>query len=101
MGKRKRYLLVEVERALEFFGGNELPLLREHYESRIREWIERGRLARQPWWTESVAVGNAAFVQQVESLTSWRRRMELQEMDPGFWSLREDPAPWLAGDRQA
>jgi putative transposase len=101
MGKRKRYLLVEVERALEFFGGHGLPLFREHYESRIREGIERGRLAREPWWTESVAVGNATFVQQVESLTSWRRRMELQEMDPGFWSLREDPAPWLAGDKRA
>jgi len=46
-------------------------------------------------------VGDAAFVKQVESQTKWRRRFVREEMAPGQWSLREEPAPWLKGEKQA
>jgi putative transposase len=99
MGVRKRYCLVDIERALEFFGGHPLQAYRDHYEDRIRDRIARDEMAREPCWTESIAVGSAEFVGQVEAQTSWRRRFEREEITPGAWALREESKPWLGGEK--
>ena len=98
MGRRQRYRLLDIGRALDHFGGVELDRFREHYERRIRERQERGSMARESCWTESVAVGNKAFVEQVESQVRWRRRFKRDETSPGVWALREGWGTSLTGE---
>ncbi len=89
-GQRQRRRLVDIDPTLEHLGLQRLEDFRKHYEALVVEWIARGWLTRQGLWTESVAVGDAAFVAEVGSGIRWRRCFERQETDPGTWSLRED-----------
>ncbi len=89
VGLRQRCRLIDTSSALAHFGQQQLAVFREHYENRINESIARMDVVRQPCWTESVAVGDAWFVKQVESHIAWRRRFETAEAEPGMWILRE------------
>jgi len=99
LGQRQRYRLLDLGRALEFFGGQDLDGFRQYYEQRIQESVERGELAREGQWTESVAVGGAAFVRQVAQAIDHRRRFECHESFSGAWALREEGLPTYLDQR--
>ena len=61
----------------------------EAYGGAIEEALVRRRLEREPWWTESIAVGDKEFVRQVSDQTLYRRRLETIESTPGIWMVRE------------
>ena len=55
----------------------------------LAEKIARDQIKREPCWTESLAVGSAAFVERIKPLILSRREMELVETGQNSWVLRE------------
>ena len=60
-----------------------------NYTQSITEALERRELAREPLWTESIAVGSQPFVRKVSEETQNRVALESQESQPGMWTVRE------------
>ena len=88
---RQRYRLLKPKRVLEFFGNPDPAAFRQQYERLIDEGVERG-LVRDGRWTESIAVGDEAFVRCLsEALLrrGKRRELETTEMSAGSWVLKE------------
>ena len=46
-------------------------------------------LAREPLWTESIAVGDQAFAGDVSARTQNRVALETREAQPNLWTVRE------------
>ena len=89
MGTRQRRSLLDVDRALAHLGHHDLEVFRRHYEAQITDRLAQRRLARVPFWTEAVAVGDNAFVSGVESGIRWRRHFAREEPEAGTWALKE------------
>ncbi len=94
MGGRRRYCLLDVERLCWRLGTGDLEEVRRHLEAALAEAIARGMLEREAIWTESLAIGSAAFVEQIEPLVSSRRETEIIERPEGLAVLREAPVPY-------
>jgi hypothetical protein len=86
---RKRYRLINVEQCLDYFGGIGWASFQANYQHMINQAIAENRLARQAHWTESIAVGSAAFVREIEREMHNRRRLETLEVCSERWLLRE------------
>jgi putative transposase len=88
VGRRQRYRLVAREKLAELLGDCAGEALAVNYEQTIGEAVTAGELARNPIWTESIAVGGESFVSVIEAQT--RNRVELtREEVSGRWVLRE------------
>ncbi|MBE7503928.1 MAG: transposase [Verrucomicrobiales bacterium] len=102
LGQRQRYRLLDLEPALEHLGSPDLAAFRQHYEQRVQERIGRDAMAREPWWTESVAVGDETFVRQVELAVRWRQGFDRYAVSSDTNCLREEPpeparlGPWTS-----
>ena len=88
-GKRQRYRLVDTERVLELCGGGKIADFVASYQQSIQAGIERQEFAREPRWTESIAVGGEAFVKAVGAQTTNRSELEVEETAAETWTLRE------------
>ena len=51
-------------------------------------------MKREPYWTESLAVGSAGFVEKIKPLILSRRETETEESDEGLWVLKEREIPY-------
>jgi putative transposase len=97
MGLRRRYRLVDVERLLTRAGGGTVESFRYRYSAMINEALQTKDLARQPRWTEGVAVGSGQFVKQIEEtlkLQGDRRLTSVEDGGDGEWVLREAELPY-------
>lgn len=58
-------------------------------------------MSREPWWTESVAVGDETFVRQVELAVRWRQGFDRHAVSSDTNCLREEaPEPVRPGTRR-
>ncbi len=99
MGTRRRYRLVDLDRLCWRVRASTLEDFRRNLAVGLEEAIARGELKRVPYWTESIAVGSAGFVGQVEPMVLVRREMEteqVQEGGYGHWAKR----PFLTAEKQ-
>lgn len=92
-GKRKRYRILDIDRLLECLDlRNAEELSRLHCEG-IREQIERRSLAREPHWTETIAVGGKVFINQARSLCTYRQTFAEENIGKtghqDVWILKE------------
>jgi putative transposase len=91
VGERTRYRLIDRERLRDLLG----PALRDEFDAAYRreiaDAIATRRLQRQPWWTESIAVGDEQFVRTVKDQTLHRRRLDTRQETPGVWVVRDAP----------
>jgi len=61
----------------------------------IRADPRRARvLSREPWWTESIAVGRETFVRNVGEDTRNRIELSYEETGPSQWTVREKHAAY-------
>ena len=51
-------------------------------------------MKRQPFWTESLAVGSLGFVEKVKPLILFRRRTEMVPTADNTWVLQEAVVPY-------
>jgi putative transposase len=98
VGGRQRYRLIDREGLMSALG----PALQSEFESayqqRIEEVIAKGKLEREAWWTESIAVGNKEFIRKVKEQTLRRRRLDVSEAANGVWVVREAPVGYGGGE---
>ena len=59
------------------------------YRQGIQEAVERRELAREPMWTESIAVGDETFVRGVGEQTRNRMALETEQAPSDVWTVRE------------
>ena len=92
MGQRRRYAVVDQKECLRLVGGASLADFRAHYHHMIDEALAKDAMARQPQWTESIAVGSRAFVDAIAQSVSHRQHLELATVGDNSWVLREEPS---------
>jgi putative transposase len=93
-GDRRRYRLLDLEQLCWRLGTADLQALGTNLDVGLEETIAKDQVARQACWTESLAVGSAAFVEKVKPLILSRRETEVSEVSNGVWVLRETPVPY-------
>lgn len=65
MGQRRRYGVVDVKACLREFGGASLEEFRANYQAMIDARLAKDEMAREPQWTECIAVGSRAYVEAI------------------------------------
>lgn len=95
VGRRSRYRLLDMGAVLRWLGVTERATFIQEYLRDIEQTIRLGELERDPIWTESVALGSEAFVDQVSTKIN-RTRLERSESREGLWTVRETPTPYTA-----
>jgi hypothetical protein len=68
--------------------------VRKHLETGLEERMARDQLQREVFWTESVAVGSAAFVARIQPLIYSRVELEVRETPEGTWVLEDERIPY-------
>jgi putative transposase len=89
VGDRTRYRLIDREAFARLLGPALKSEFDEAYRREVEEAIAIRRLQREPWWTESIAVGNEEFVGRIKEQTRYRRRLDTSEAASGVWVVRE------------
>jgi hypothetical protein len=82
-GLRQRYRLLDLECALKWLGGMSREAFIREYVAAVAETIRVRDLARNPVWTESIAVGCEEFVKGVSHQILYRSRLDTQEISEG------------------
>ena len=90
-GARKRYRIVDQERLLHCAGFGDRQQFREFYAASVQDCLDHGPSLREPWWTESVAVGCRDFVDEAEGTCRYRQSMARYEIpgSGGAWFVQE------------
>ena len=70
---RKRYRILDLEGLAERLNLASVGALRELHRERVADSLQHRSLAREPHWTESLAVGDAAFVATAQTLYGRQR----------------------------
>ncbi len=94
MGYRQRYRLIDRKHLAWVLGQYpDSDQFMENYRYCIEAKIQSGQLARDPLWTEHLAVGTKSFTEQVAAQIQNRWRLESQKdkslQETGTWILRE------------
>jgi len=94
-GKRKRSLIVNRELLIRKTGHSSEEEFTSWYENTLKEKIRRKELAREPFWSESLAVGDKEWVSSIASrIHLGKKELSRAEPNPAGKSLkvREEPA---------
>jgi putative transposase len=103
-GLRQRYRIVDVEALCEELGfGHPPEQVAKHYVETVEHALRMGTLAREAYWTESLAVGSEDFVRKTGSKIRNRMAVEVEETGDGPWLVRESIAAYgsFSGEKNA
>ena len=90
VGEKDRYRLLDIERVLVLAGSPDRGSFRQVYEKRICEAIECQRFEREPYWTESIAVGSMSYLKRIADRIHVRRRyLDFDQGRDGSWFIRD------------
>ena len=73
-GRRKRYRILDLEGLAERLNLASVDALREVHRERVAVSLQCRALAREPHWTEGLAVGDAAFVATAQATYGGQRK---------------------------
>ncbi len=94
VGDRQRYRLIDTERIANLFGQiRDATPFRENYRHSISEKLQKCDLSRVSMWSESLAIGSAGYVQDIEERIYNRRKMDRAPTDSdaaATWVLKEE-----------
>lgn len=92
MGDRKRNRVLDVDLLVSLLNIGDIHRLREQYIHIVNQTLSAGHPGREPWWSESVAVGSSIFVEKIQRdlLSDYtRKQIEISYGDHGIVTLRE------------
>jgi putative transposase len=95
MGWRRRNRLLDIKRLLELLRASSVDNFRAHLNCALEEAIAKAQLKREDKWTNSLAVGSRAFIEDLESRMRNRQVTDCCEQD-GSWVLREERGEGMA-----
>jgi putative transposase len=92
-GGRQRRRLLDTDALLRAVGAECLEDFLRQQDHDVREALAVGALERQPYWTESVAVGSERYVQEMASRVEGRQTLSLEPVasvgGESVWMVRE------------
>ena len=91
-GKRVRYRIIDQDRLLERLDIGGMEAFRRYYTEAIETRLARGVLSREAHWTDALAVGSRAFVEDICAGQERRCSFEMSEVaGPGgeAWMVKE------------
>jgi putative transposase len=87
-GVRRRYRVIQPAECLSLCGAANAEAFRSQYERLIEDRLARD-MVREPEWTESIAVGSRAFVEEIAPTILSRQQLERVPCGADAWVLRE------------
>lgn len=87
-GVRRRYRVIQQAECLSLCGAANAEAFRSQYERLIEDRLARD-MVREPEWTESIAVGSRAFVEEIAPTILSRQQLERVPCGADAWVLRE------------
>lgn len=94
IGTWRRHRLIDLDRLCWRLRAASLEEVGKNLEASLAERIARGRIGREPCWTESLAVGSHSFLEGIEPEISSRRKTEIVPAADDLWVLQEAPSPY-------
>lgn len=94
MGSRGRFRILDLDRLCWRLGGIDLSQLQTQLQEGLTSAIETGDHKREPWWTESIAIGGPQFVEHMRRFVPHRRFLQTEQPKDGTYTLREAPASY-------
>jgi putative transposase len=94
MRSRQRYNLLDCEALAELLGTTDLSEIQSARRSWAEEAVRRNSLARDPCWTESLAVGDEQYVVDVKAGLGFKGRNRTVRKGDGGFVLRESEADY-------
>ena len=91
---RERYRLIDHVKLIELLRIDTRDELTRHHRGWIEESLISGKQDRESKWTESIAVGSKAFVEQTEERLGVRARGRSITSRDGAYELRESEVPY-------
>jgi putative transposase len=95
MGLRNRYRIIDQNHFADVFACDPSS---QKFRDKLRECIEQKiaqrELSREPIWTESLAIGSEAFIEEVSQKITGRRKLDKESYPTPTakaWVLREPP----------
>ena len=76
-----------------------MEAFRRQHANQVEEALKRRQLEREPWWSESVAIGSPDDTGQIKKdlcADGTRKRLENEAGAQGAWILREASEPYGA-----
>ncbi len=92
----QRYSLINYDKLVSLCGFYDKSEFQIHYKTLIEEEIKNDNLKRKSYWTESIAVGNKSFIENInDSLGVLSNRKKIHSEDANYM-IQEDLKPYNA-----
>ncbi len=93
---KKRYAIVNYNLLTDLLGIKSLDSLIETHGQWIEESLKQNKLSKEEKWSQSIAVGNKEYVENIKDKLGVRAiHRQIHESDSSF-ELREDQTPYTA-----
>lgn len=97
LGLRKRYRILDIQTLLTMLGFSDFGQAREQYQIEMKKRAFQKETKRDPIWTESIAIGDKSFIEDVKKgIFRIRTYSSRERMKSGstVWSLREEKSSY-------
>jgi hypothetical protein len=86
---RKRYSLIDLKSLIKLLDFRNVEAFKNTYRGWVEEALDKQGRHRQPWWTESVAVGSEEFVRNTKEKLGIRAVGREVAGENGSYTLQE------------
>ena len=100
MGARRRNQLLDQEKLLWLLQCEDLTEFRRQFNATLEQAIIDGELNRQAKWTESIAVGDRAYIDAIEKQVRGRQQLRIEERS-GTWTLQEQYGTFFGAKKRS
>jgi putative transposase len=90
----KRYRIIDITALMELAGYNDIGKLQQQHHHWLSDELACDSVVRNPVWSESLAVGSEAFVDEVQALFGKKARSRVNTVIGDKHALREMPVPY-------
>ena len=90
----KRYRIIDLPALMELTGHQNIERLQQQHHQWLSEELAQNDIARDPAWTESLAVGGETFVNGVQTQLGNKAKSRLNTDTGGKYVLREMSLPY-------
>ncbi len=92
---RDRYRIIDYESLKNLFQLSDLDHMKESHRKWVEVALKTDQIKRQNYWTESVAVGDKAFLESVQDSLKHRvKGRHISDGDDGVYQIREMQEPY-------
>lgn len=91
-GLRQRYRILNLQQLLQLGQLSDLSAFAARYDTELDHALKTASGRREPYWTESIAVGSKDFVHRIAALFKNRKKFEINEWADDAWYVRDPTA---------